>query len=214
MDQTENADPELVELVVKQPLACEIYYETCGLIDQHNRHRQDTLQLEKKIETKDWATRIGTTLFGMMIVDTWLVFKGATCSSESQQDFYTYLAEELIDNTYDQVGGASSTRTRSSTTTSPEIVNKATGAGKSGIYTHLTPTKRKRKTKDGVFTNHSLQGRCRMCGLKTRYVCSTCNDDLQVHHGETPNQTSAVQWICHTETDRMCFPEHVTEKHS
>ena len=50
-----DADPERVQLVVPQPKACEIYYATCGKIDLHNRHRQDTLKLETKIETKDWA---------------------------------------------------------------------------------------------------------------------------------------------------------------
>ena len=92
---------------------------------------------------------------------------------------------------------------------SPDLVDRRTGAGRSGIMAHLTPTKKKRKTKEGGLTNHSLQGRCRMCGLKTRYVCSTCNDEHEEQEG-----LSAIQWICHTETQRMCFPEHVAEHHS
>jgi len=210
VSQVTNADPERVELVVAQPEACEIYYATCGLIDQHNRHRQDTLQLERKIETKDWAVRVGTSLLAMMVVDTWLVYNGATATTESQQDFYTSLSEELIDNIYDQVGGTLVARMQSEGVNhSPDLVDRRTGAGRSGIMAHLTPTKKKRKTKEEGLTNHSLQGRCRVCGLKTRYVCSQCNDDDEDQEG-----LSAIQWICHTETQSMCFPEHVVEHHS
>jgi hypothetical protein len=38
VDPTPNALPEKVELTVPQPLAAEIYYNTCGKVDQHNRH--------------------------------------------------------------------------------------------------------------------------------------------------------------------------------
>ena len=46
-------DPETVEFVVPQPKVAEIYYKCCGVIDQHNRDRQETLMLEHKIQTKD-----------------------------------------------------------------------------------------------------------------------------------------------------------------
>ena len=49
-----NAPPQLVDLVVPQPRAAEIYYSVCGKIDQHNRSRQDTLKLETKLEMKCW----------------------------------------------------------------------------------------------------------------------------------------------------------------
>jgi hypothetical protein len=34
----EQADPQLVDLVVPQPKATEVYYVTCAMIDRHNRH--------------------------------------------------------------------------------------------------------------------------------------------------------------------------------
>jgi hypothetical protein len=37
--------PEKVELTVPQPLEAEVYYNTCAVIDQHNRDRKDTLML-------------------------------------------------------------------------------------------------------------------------------------------------------------------------
>lgn len=211
VNQERDAEPEMVDLVVPQPQACEIYYTTCATIDQHNRHRQDTLMLEHKIETKNWSARVGTTLFGMMVVDTWLVYKGATDTQESQQDFYTLLSEELIDNTYEQVGGVSGARRTCQTATISDLdlVNKKTGAGRAGIAVHLTPTKKKRKRKDGTLTNHSLQGRCRICGLKTRYMCSMCDDERNDDDGP-----SSIMWLCHSETYRMCFSEHISDEHT
>jgi hypothetical protein len=38
-----NADAELVHLTIAQPQACEVYYNACGMIDRHNRCRQDDL---------------------------------------------------------------------------------------------------------------------------------------------------------------------------
>ena len=72
----------------------EIYYDTCAEIDQHNRHRQDTLCIERKIETKSWDKCVTTSLFGMYVVDTWLMYTGATTDTLQpeleldQQEFY------------------------------------------------------------------------------------------------------------------------------
>ena len=45
-----DALPENVELTIPQSKATEVYYRTCSVIDQHNRHRQDNLKTEKKLE--------------------------------------------------------------------------------------------------------------------------------------------------------------------
>jgi hypothetical protein len=204
-------DPERVELVVPQPKCAEVYYSTCSAIDKNNRHRQDTLKLERKIETTNWATRVGMSILGMVIVDSWLVYKAATTVQdevETQAQYYTYLAEELIDNTYDD-GQVSRRQRAGGTTPSPEVINRRTGAGRAGVLAHLTPTKRKRKTKDGEVTKHSLQGRCKVCGMKTRFVCSICDDEAQ----DAGARNMPEMWLCHTETTRMCFPEHLSAKH-
>lgn len=207
VDVDDEAEASRVELVVPTPKACEVYYTTCAVIDQHNRHRQDTLKLEKKVETTNWATRVGTTILGMILVDSWLVFKGATRTTESQSEFYNLLAEELIDNTHDE--GARRRQRAITLTPSPSATNDRTGAGRSGVELHLTPTRAKRRRKDGSLTNHGLQGRCRICTRKSKYLCSACNDEAQ----ESGGNTSRV-WLCHTETGRMCFPEHITSHHS
>ena len=44
-----DALPENVELTIPQPKAMEVYYRTCGVIDQHNQHRQANLKTKKKL---------------------------------------------------------------------------------------------------------------------------------------------------------------------
>ena len=66
-----NQDAVYQQLTVLQPKACEIYYNICGSIDQHTRHQQDTLQMEKKMQIKNWDKRVITSLFGMYCVDAW-----------------------------------------------------------------------------------------------------------------------------------------------
>ena len=99
VDSRLNAEAERVEVTVQQPKACETYYSACGKIDGHNRHRQATLMLENKLPTQEWSRRVNMTLFGMLVVDAWLVFSACTEAAETQKEFYTLLAEELIDNT-------------------------------------------------------------------------------------------------------------------
>ena len=66
--QVNNEDAVHEESVVAHPKCLEIYYNTCAVIDHHNRHRKDTLCKERKIETKIWDKRMTTSLFGMYVV--------------------------------------------------------------------------------------------------------------------------------------------------
>jgi hypothetical protein len=95
-DEEQDAPPNRVELFVPQPQAAEVYYLTCGLIDQHNRSRQDTLMLERKFKTHDWAKRVNMSLFAMIVVDTYLVYSQFTESKDTQKEFYCDLAEEQL----------------------------------------------------------------------------------------------------------------------
>ena len=202
-----NAEPERVELTVPQPVACEIYYSTCGKVDHHNRHRQDTLKLEKKIETKSWDKRVGISLLAMTLVDTWLVYSGATRTKETQSEFYEDLATELIDNTYDTVGGGRRRTSQGNSTGSPVSLTDNCGRVRCGVDHHVTPTKRKKKKRNGDVTNHSMQGHCVICKKKTRFLCSTCNDEREKGVvGKSP-------WICHAETGRDCFKSHTELVH-
>ena len=128
---------------IPQPMACEIYISSCGKIDQHNRVRQDDLGLEKKFGRLDWHKRRYQSFFGIIDVDTWQVYSKATETSESKNDFFCALAEELIDNTSDSRDRRVSTGFVSSSTSQSSLTSLSVSI-RSGVGIHLTPSKRRR----------------------------------------------------------------------
>ena len=46
-DPEPNADPNVVELTIPQPIIADLYYSACGKIDRHNRCCQEILDTEK-----------------------------------------------------------------------------------------------------------------------------------------------------------------------
>jgi hypothetical protein len=103
--QDQETPPKRMELNVSQPRATQVYCETIGLIDQHNRDRQVTLGIEKKLVTHDWAKRVNITILSMCLVDAWKVWSNITVNNsgkptEAPKAFYGHLAAELIDNNY------------------------------------------------------------------------------------------------------------------
>ena len=69
------------------------------------------------MQTKGWDKRVTTSLFGMYVVDAWLMYKGCTTASAgatpklTQKEFDCQLAEELIDNNQDKVQDSFNVRT-------------------------------------------------------------------------------------------------------
>ena len=177
------------------PQVAQTYYSAASQIDRHNRCRQDDLDLEKKFQVKEWSLRVNTSLLAVCIVDAWLLYKG-NCGGRDRMppnQFYATLAEQLIDNKY----GVTSTRS--------QIVDHwETDVTASGIGPHLTPSSRKRKREDGTVTGCTYQGRCRVCknGTKSKYVCSECTRSKFVDY-----------WICHSDTGRGCFAQHLRDSH-
>jgi hypothetical protein len=116
-----NADAELVHLTIAEPVACEVYYDACSMIDRHNRCRQGTLDLEKKIQTQDWAKIFNMSHCGMCVFVALLAYKQVTKIGEDQREFYIKLSEELIDNLFDRRGRAGRERPERSTSMGPYV---------------------------------------------------------------------------------------------
>ena len=93
-----NEGAQIIDVPFTQPKAVELYYSVCSKIDEHNRRRQDDLNIEKKLQTKSWAFRVNSTLLSMIVVDSWLVYDGClgTVTHLAQKEFYEALATELI----------------------------------------------------------------------------------------------------------------------
>ena len=81
VDETPDAPPERVELIIPQPKAAEVYYEACGWVDQHNRHWQATLMMETKIEVHRWDQCVNHSILAMCIVDQSILQNGAVCGT-------------------------------------------------------------------------------------------------------------------------------------
>ena len=201
--------PEKVQLTIPQTACSDIYFAACGKIDQHNRDRQSTLCMERKFKTHDWSMRVNMSIVAMCIVDTWRVWAllnktDENSPIESQKQFYGHLAAELIDNTYDQVGGTSA-RVRTANVNddnnlNPDLIDPVTGLARPGDGVYLRRCTRKRKN-----NNHVHQGRCKVCHQKTSYVCGACADDENDYR---------QPWICNSETGRMCFATHRAMTHN
>jgi hypothetical protein len=162
VDQSPNAEAERVQLEIPQSKATQVYYQTCGSVDSHNRKRQDDLDIEKKtVRTHSWDERVNLTVFGMCVVDAYLVYASCTQLAESQNDFYSGLAEEMIDNTLEYVSTRGRARALQATN---ELIDASP---------HLTPSRKKRK-KDGKLTSNTVQGNCRWdgCRKSTIWLCS------------------------------------------
>ena len=143
-----------------------------------------------------------TSIFGMYCVDAWLMYRGCTTDSLhptpklNQQEFYSTLAEELIDNNLRQVR----TRRRAKRNNDERVTASAsTVAEFINIAPQLRATPQKKKKGDGEITKRCAQGRCKVCYKgKPTTICSACqdNDDL-------------IHYFCDNQTGRNCFEIHV-----
>ena len=81
---------------------CQNYYSVASHIDRLNCYTYDDLKLEKKFEVHLWPMSVNTSLLAISIVETWLFYKGKQASSDcvSRNEFYSTLAEQLIDSKY------------------------------------------------------------------------------------------------------------------
>ena len=82
----------MIKMTTPQPITTEIYYIACGKIDRHNRCRQESLDIEKKLGTKDWSKQFNLSVFAINVVDVCLEYQGITGTEDTQADLYHYLA--------------------------------------------------------------------------------------------------------------------------
>ena len=93
------------------------------------------------------------------------MYSQAMGSMELQSEFYVCLAEELIDNNIDsRLQCQRNSGEDGSDSNDESSVMMCTGRVHTGIRCHLTPTKRRHRTRDGELTAQRLQGHCIECG--------------------------------------------------
>ena len=138
------------------------------------------------------------TILSICFVDCWLLYSKATNTTETQKQFYTGLAEEMIDNR------RNGHRKSMGVVVGNGVSNHQYVSNPSGLHIHVSPTKIYRKDNKGNNTRYRKQGRCKVCLQKTTHICSECN----------ANNNNNSAWICHPKSGRCCFSEHISCKHS
>ena len=97
MDDSTITDPVRVEFEINQPRVAEIYYSRNSRIDGSNSMRQVDLQLERKLQTKDWSIKVNTSIFGIYDVDTYYLGKACKCwDGRKPTEFYCNLPEDMM----------------------------------------------------------------------------------------------------------------------
>jgi Transposase IS4 len=201
-DPTPNAEPMLEIIEIRQTKAGEIFYQGCGKIDQHNRLRQDSLNLEKKVQTMDWASHGNHSIFAMTVVDSFYLAQG--CQGNVQGGFRFFLEDlitGLIENKFDQ----RSLRKRRQEAIEQEAAISKVGVGildTHRLLTAPTPTKRRKANRP----EHCLQGTCMICKKPTTHVCRTCQC---FKNGEKDCQ----YWICN-KAGKECMGKHILDAHT
>jgi Transposase IS4 len=199
-DKSPNAPPERMDIVIDQPEASSTYYKGCSMIDRHNRTKTE-LMLEKKVHTMSWAKRCNQTIFGMLVVDAYLLRRGCHGNKHSpggSRKFFELLAVDLIDNSYDM----RSLRKRKQENVDASVDGPTPDVPESSKHlTCPTPTKRYKKKHPG----HRLQGRCMVCRKSTVHVCRSCQDIVGAVH-------KRQYWIC-DKAGKACMGMHLTDKH-
>ena len=208
VDRAPNALPTRADINIPQPKVCETYYSACQKIDQHNRSRQSTLMIEKKVRVVEFDRRINTSLFAMVgPVDAWFLYKGIRqdCGRNGgyyldERHFYELLCEQLIDNKFDSKQPATRGKRRSDA----EMLLQEEEVDVGSVPSHLqllgvTPTKRFKKNRV-----HRLQGRCLVCSKPATTVCRECQrvSPFDKHQ----------HWIC-DKKGKKCMGYHIMACH-
>ena len=84
---------------IARPKVIATYQSHMGWVDRHNRFRQDILGLQNIWKTKRWQTRIQIDLFGMALIDAFLVARKFLprwkVVDDSESSFFRFLRELL-----------------------------------------------------------------------------------------------------------------------
>ena len=198
VDKDKHAAPVMQHLQVRQPEACEDYFVGNGMIDEHNRLRQSSFQLERKLKVRDWDLRVNHGILGMVDVDTIRFGRAMGWWPDiTPHEFYLDLAHEMIDNDI-----TSHRRTRGSVASQFASV-PCQKVSRKALVPNLIDTEKRRgkRQPDGKIKKNDQRignDRCKVCKTKcTSKICSICRMP-----------------ICGPRTLRNCWNEHCDEYHS
>ena len=77
------------------------FYSAYGAIDRHNKQRQDNIEIEWNLRTKDWRKGLNASIFGMIVDDAMNVqqsFAGPEYIAYYPNEWFAVLSRELTNN--------------------------------------------------------------------------------------------------------------------
>jgi hypothetical protein len=136
----------------------------------------------------------------MIVVDLFLLHQECTGGGMKQIEYYQALLSALIENHY-EIGVVLqhlAEKQRRNALGRPGL------EGTSGLGLHITLTKPVIEQASTEKKKH-LQSQCKLCGLKTVYVCNYC----RLH----PNFGESGAAFCNPITGQTCYTTHMNQEH-
>ena len=153
----------MIDLVIPQILASDIYYAICSAIEHHNLIRYNDINLDRKLGTHYWYQRVKLSILGVYIVETYNLATQSLSYEETYNTFFCGFSEEMIDNDHYLIP------------TRP--LYHITGRKKSPVTvrkrpeTHIFQTQKKNRAHNGRHTKYHKKCRCRFFQTKTTRMC-------------------------------------------
>jgi hypothetical protein len=163
LDESESELPVRLELEIQQTLMSKSYYDMCGAIGQLNRQRQE-LGIECSLLFKTFDKRVGSSIHAIIIVNA-MNFHQLLAGTG-----FCTLADQLIDNNYEQLSNKIFTRSRTQ-----EQLAATMGDTPARIVPQPTKSLDKKQSLDGTVSNRVKQLDCKVCKKKTTMTCNVCS---------------------------------------
>lgn len=207
-----EADAFLADIQFERPEIVSTFHNFAGMIDLNNRYRQQYLKLETTWKTQSWHLRTNMSVFGVHVVDSWMIYQAATGCDWKQRRFYSILSSQLIDNNWDNARGElfrnSKTALNGIDLAAPQQKDESSSDENDGnewtplgAGIHLTPVKETDKR------GHRIQFRCSHigCTRKVTHECSLCFSAKQSNHGS--------RFFCCKPDKKSHWKQHLKEYH-
>jgi len=143
--------------------------------------------------------RVNLSLWGMCVVDSWLLYSGAGGANAAltQRKFHESLAAQLIDNTFDTIG------VRARATPSSAQVEEVGASLRYGVGILLTPMGKRRSGASVGDGDHQAQRNCCVCKRhKSSPVYTGCRGGFD-----------GDMFLCGPKIGRSCFEAHLRTVH-
>lgn len=157
------------EISVDRPEFIELLFKGFPIVDIHDHNRQSTLAIEHSWKTECWRERAFSTVWGMIIVDSFFCFRHIFRSKHPEEKENCPTLIDFADKpAYQTIYDNATSGEEDEATTSNSVLGKRS-IESSVEYHRLTPTSTLARAKGDY-----PQLRCMICKKQTRLFCRTC----------------------------------------